>query len=75
MPPLSIILAAGGIGRRMGSHIPKQLLKIGDISILELTLKRFIDLPQCDEIIIPTPKEYIYDIPNQIHRTGFECFR
>jgi 2-C-methyl-D-erythritol 4-phosphate cytidylyltransferase len=41
MDNLSVIIVAGGQGRRMGGSIPKQFLLLGDRPILMHTLQRF----------------------------------
>ncbi len=38
----SAIIAAGGIGKRMGEEIPKQLLVLEGKTILERTLEPFV---------------------------------
>lgn len=56
---LSLIIPAGGSGKRMGSPIPKQLLKLTDKSILELTLERVQSFNIIQEIILVLPKNII----------------
>lgn len=55
----SIIITAGGIGKRMGAKVPKQFLKIGDTPILYLTLKRFYDFDSSAQLIITLPEDWI----------------
>lgn len=50
---VSVILLAGGVGKRMGSKIPKQLLKLQGLTILERSLIALSDFsPQVTEIIV-----------------------
>ena len=44
----TIILTAGGTGKRMGGKIPKQFLKINDTPILIHTLKRIYEFEKED---------------------------
>lgn len=55
----SVIITAGGIGKRMGAKVPKQFLKIGEFPILYLTLKRFYDYDSTAQLIITLPEDWI----------------
>jgi 2-C-methyl-D-erythritol 4-phosphate cytidylyltransferase len=44
----------------MGHHTPKQFLKIGDHSILELTVKRFLETGLLKGIVLVLPAEHRY---------------
>ena len=41
-----VILLAGGIGKRMGSNLPKQFIKVEEKPILVHTAERFQKNPQ-----------------------------
>ena len=50
---ISTIITAGGISRRFGTN--KLLVKIDDLTVIEHTILKFLDLS--DEIVIPaTPQ-------------------
>lgn len=53
---------------RMGSDIPKPFLKVGDRSILEHTISRFLEVPELTEVIIATSKDHIPDIHSMFKR-------
>ena len=55
----TIILTAGGIGKRMGEKIPKQFLKINNTPILIHNLKSIYEFNNNFEIIITLPAEWI----------------
>lgn len=55
----SVIVLAGGKGKRMGSDISKQYLEIKGKPILYYTLKRFIDNKNIDKIILVLPENEI----------------
>ncbi len=55
----SVIIAAAGTSRRMGSTTSKQLLKINSKSVLEYSLAAFSSSEYVDEIIIVTKAEDI----------------
>ena len=56
---IAAIIAAAGMGKRMGSDVPKQYLKIGGEPILLKTLRAFCSDPYIDYVFIVTNKEYI----------------
>ncbi len=54
----SVIITAGGIGKRMGSEIPKQFLEIGGLPILMHTITCFYSYDKNCQIILTLPKEW-----------------
>lgn len=62
----SVIIPAAGQGKRMGTNIKKQYLKIGDKPIILHTIEKFIKLPSIDEVIVVIAKEDIEYFNNQI---------
>ncbi len=46
------IIAAGGHGKRMGTEVPKQLLKLDGVTIIEHSLRPFILCPDIEGIVI-----------------------
>lgn len=73
----SIVIVAGGSGRRMGSMIPKQFLELAGKPVLLRTLQRFYEYDHSMEIILVLPRDqvrywdklcFIYDvqIPHKI---------
>lgn len=55
----SAIILAGGKGKRMGSDISKQFIEVKGKPILYYTLKKFIDNPNINEIILVLPVDEI----------------
>ncbi|MDR3285864.1 MAG: 2-C-methyl-D-erythritol 4-phosphate cytidylyltransferase [Prevotellaceae bacterium] len=55
----AVIIVAGGIGSRMGSHVPKQFLLINNKPVLMHTIKKFIDFDENIDIIITLPENQI----------------
>jgi 2-C-methyl-D-erythritol 4-phosphate cytidylyltransferase len=81
----SVIITAGGIGRRMGRNVPKQFIKLADKPILIHTLERFYSFNPSVELIITLPDEWISywqellinfqcDIPHQVISGGKERY-
>ena len=54
-----VILLAGGIGKRMGTDIPKQFIKVNDKPIIVYTLERFQSNPQIEKIVVVCVKEWM----------------
>ena len=65
------VIAAGGLGTRMGKSQPKQLLELGGISILERTLTPFIDCPEINRIVIVSAEGIIGVIESRIRQKPF----
>lgn len=53
------IITAGGLGTRMGSHLPKQFLTLHQQPILWYTLQAFLKAYQDIAFILVLPKDYI----------------
>ena len=47
-----LVLPAAGFGRRMGSDTPKQYMRLGGRSVLDLTISRFLGLPGLAGIVL-----------------------
>lgn len=55
----SIIITAGGIGKRMGAEIPKQFIRVADLPILMHTIKCFHSFDATSQIIVTLPEDWI----------------
>lgn len=55
----SVIITAGGIGKRMGSSIPKQFIEIKGLPILMQTIQRFYEFDSSCQIIVTLPSDWI----------------
>jgi 2-C-methyl-D-erythritol 4-phosphate cytidylyltransferase/2-C-methyl-D-erythritol 2,4-cyclodiphosphate synthase len=60
---VSVIIAAGGRGRRFGGAVPKQLLAVHGKSPLERALDTFASHDEVSEIIVALPEEFVADPP------------
>lgn len=61
---IHLIVAAGGIGKRMGTPIPKQYLEIRNTPIILLTARRFVSRISIHQIIIVCPTEHVENTKN-----------
>src|SRR5262245_7028025 len=52
---VTAIIAAAGEGRRLGAAVPKQLLRIGDRSILERSVAAFATHERVNDVIVVLP--------------------
>ena len=55
----AVIIAAAGLGKRVGASVPKQYLKIGGEHVIIKTIKAFEHLDAIDYIFIVTNKDYM----------------
>jgi 2-C-methyl-D-erythritol 4-phosphate cytidylyltransferase / 2-C-methyl-D-erythritol 2,4-cyclodiphosphate synthase len=60
---VSVLIAAGGRGRRVGGLVPKQLLAIDGRAVLERSVALFLDHPAVDEIVVALPHEVAAEPP------------
>jgi len=65
----SALIVAGGVGKRLNSHTPKQFLILGDKPILIHTLNKFSHL---DRIYLVLPKKYFNDWKELCEKYNFD---
>lgn len=54
-----VILLAGGVGKRMGSVIPKQFIEVNGKPIIAYSIENFQRNPQIDKIVVVCVKDWI----------------
>lgn len=69
---IAVIIAAAGTGKRMGSSIPKQYLKIGGEPILLKSVRAFCDNKEIDWIVVVTNGDYIQACLEMKDRYGLD---
>ena len=67
----SVIITAGGIGRRAGNVIPKQFLLIGNLPILAHTINEFYLFDNALEIVVTLPNDWVDYWKSLINSIGF----
>ena len=72
MKKTAVIIAAAGTGKRMGSSIPKQYLKIGGEPILLKSIRAFCDNKEIDWIVVVTNGDYIQACLEMKDRYGLD---
>jgi 2-C-methyl-D-erythritol 4-phosphate cytidylyltransferase len=55
---LTVIITAGGIGKRMNSSVPKQFLTLKNKPILMHTIERFYHYDNSAQILVTLPKDW-----------------
>lgn len=85
MVDFSVIITAGGIGKRMGGKTPKQFIEIAGKPILFHTMERFHRFNADFQIIITLPADWMdywksllqkhqFDVPHKVVSGGEERF-
>lgn len=59
MEKLAVIIPAAGSGTRLGSRLPKPFIPLGDKTILEWTISRFLEIDCLLQVIVATSIDYI----------------
>lgn len=55
----TIIITAGGIGKRMGSELPKQFMELKGLPVLMHTIQKFYTFEPTIQIIVTLPEDWI----------------
>ena len=53
------VIAAGGIGSRMGADMPKQYITIGSKTIIAYTVESFLNNSRIDKVIVLCPEDWV----------------
>lgn len=68
---LTVIITAGGIGKRMGGKLPKQFLLLNDKPVLQRTIEVFyLSNPQ-SQILVTLPQDWLEYWDNLCEKHGF----
>jgi 2-C-methyl-D-erythritol 4-phosphate cytidylyltransferase/2-C-methyl-D-erythritol 2,4-cyclodiphosphate synthase len=62
-PIVSAILAAGGLGTRVGGDVPKQFRALGGQTLLERSLAALARHPRVDEVVVALPAAHLDPLP------------
>ena len=64
-------IVAGGTGRRMGTAVPKQFLKLGKRTILLRSVDAFLECDEVDKVIVGVPKEWVTFTKQLMDEAGY----
>ncbi len=67
---VTAIIAAAGLGRRLGAGMPKQLLDLGGATILERSVGAFASHPRVDEVVVALPADLAANPPAWLGASG-----
>ncbi len=67
-PRVGAIVAAGGIGVRLGAGQPKQFLDLDGRSMLELSIAALATHPEVDEVVVALPAAHLDPLPECVTR-------
>lgn len=59
-PRLWGAIPAAGVGQRMGADLPKQYLPLGGTTVLDLSIRRLLEHPRIDSVLVALGKEDPY---------------
>lgn len=71
--PIFVLIPAGGSGARFGGPVKKQFLKIGGQSLLDLTIRKFLDVPEVTRVIAALPKDELENQKKMFAHEKLEC--
>lgn len=54
----AVVLPAGGLGKRMGGRIPKQLMFLGEKPVYQYCLETFLSMDEIAEVVMAVPAEW-----------------
>src|SRR5579862_2885553 len=67
------IIVAGGRGARLGGEIPKQLLRLGNRSMLRRTIDAFDTHPRVEQLVVVLPDDLVPGASSLIGPTARPC--
>jgi 2-C-methyl-D-erythritol 4-phosphate cytidylyltransferase/2-C-methyl-D-erythritol 2,4-cyclodiphosphate synthase len=59
MSEIAVILVAAGDGARLGAGIPKALVKVGELTLLEHALKNILDVKNLTQIVVASHEDRV----------------
>lgn len=58
MAEFAVVLPAGGLGKRMGGNIPKQLMLLGNKPVYRYCLETFLSMDEIVEVVMAVPADW-----------------
>lgn len=65
------VLPAGGLGKRMGGNIPKQLMKLGNKPVYQYCLETFLKMDEIAEVVMAVPADWKKHFEDELFGTDF----
>lgn len=57
-PTFAVVLPAGGLGKRMGASVPKQLMILGGKPVYRYCLDTFVNMDEIAEVVMAVPADW-----------------
>jgi 2-C-methyl-D-erythritol 4-phosphate cytidylyltransferase / 2-C-methyl-D-erythritol 2,4-cyclodiphosphate synthase len=74
-PVVSVLIAAGGRGERVGAGLPKQFIEIGGRTILERSIACFTSHPAVSEVIVALPPDEVSRMTARVTSLAWSAVR
>lgn len=65
------VLPAGGLGKRMGGNIPKQLMKLGNKPVYQYCLETFLKMDEIAEVVMAVPADWKKHFEDELFGADF----
>ncbi len=65
------VLPAGGLGKRMGGNIPKQLMKLGGKPVYQYCLETFLKMDEIAEVVMAVPADWKKHFEDELFGADF----
>lgn len=62
----AVVLPAGGLGKRMGGNIPKQLMLLGGKPVYRYCLETFLSMDEIVEVVMAVPADWKSHFENEL---------
>ncbi|MCQ2091777.1 MAG: 2-C-methyl-D-erythritol 4-phosphate cytidylyltransferase [Fibrobacter sp.] len=62
----AVVLPAGGLGKRMGGNIPKQLMLLGGKPVYRYCLETFLSMDEIAEVVMAVPADWKSHFENEL---------
>ncbi|MCQ2102512.1 MAG: 2-C-methyl-D-erythritol 4-phosphate cytidylyltransferase [Fibrobacter sp.] len=62
----AVVLPAGGLGKRMGGNIPKQLMLLGGKPVYRYCLETFLQMDEIAEVVMAVPVDWKSHFENEL---------
>lgn len=68
----AVVLPAGGLGKRMGGSIPKQLMLLGGKPVYRYCLETFLQMDEIVEVVMAVPADWKSHFENELFASAGE---
>lgn len=67
----AVVLPAGGLGKRMGGNIPKQLMLLGGKPVYRYCLETFLQMDEIAEVVMAVPADWKSHFEEELAAASF----